>query len=110
MNVANIRPGDELRVELRYAELLVPEKHAYAFVHPRPVDPYYSDQPAPETAAGAAGDAAQSTFALTATLRSGVPIRMVEAPSHPQARITREQPTVAALDLPASREAGSRRR
>lgn len=32
MNVANILPGDTVRVELRYTELLVPESGTYKFV------------------------------------------------------------------------------
>jgi len=34
MNVANILPGDEIKVELKYMELLIPEDHVYEFVYP----------------------------------------------------------------------------
>lgn len=117
MNVANILPGDEIRVELRYAELLVPEQGVYEFVYPTTVGPRYSGRPARESGSGddfvaapvlAAGVPSPSTFALSATLRSGIPIRMVQTPSHPAARITQDQPTAARLDLPASSEAGNR--
>ena len=34
MNVANILPGDEIKVELKYNELIVPEEGVYQFVYP----------------------------------------------------------------------------
>ena len=34
MNVANILPGDDVKVELRYTELLVPQAGNYQFVFP----------------------------------------------------------------------------
>jgi Ca-activated chloride channel family protein len=44
MNVANIMPGDVIRVELKYTELLVPEDRVYEFVYPTVVGPRYSNQ------------------------------------------------------------------
>ena len=44
MNVANILPGDDIRVELRYTELLVPTDRVYEFVYPTVVGPRYSNQ------------------------------------------------------------------
>ena len=41
MNVANILPGDEIKVELVYSELLVPERGVYEFVYPTVVGPRY---------------------------------------------------------------------
>src|SRR4030042_6703223 len=46
MNVANILPGDEIKVELQYTELLVPTDRVYEFVYPTVVGPRYSNQPA----------------------------------------------------------------
>jgi len=46
MNVANIRPGDEIRVELSYTEMLTPESGEYQFVYPTVVGPRYSSRPA----------------------------------------------------------------
>jgi len=34
MNVANIMPGDDVKVELRYTELLLPTDGNYQFVFP----------------------------------------------------------------------------
>ena len=44
MNVANILPGDEITVVLKYTEMLVPEKGPYQFVSPTVVGPRYSNQ------------------------------------------------------------------
>lgn len=41
MNVANIQPGDEIKVEMKYTELLIPEKGIYEFVYPTVVGPRY---------------------------------------------------------------------
>lgn len=45
MNVANIMPGDEIGIVLRYSELLVPTDGTYEFVYPTVVGPRYSDIP-----------------------------------------------------------------
>ena len=39
MNVANILPGDEIKTELRYTELIVPTDKTYEFVYPTVVGP-----------------------------------------------------------------------
>lgn len=44
MNVANIMPGDEIKVELKYTELIVPTNRVYEFVSPTVVGPRYSNQ------------------------------------------------------------------
>ncbi len=47
MNVAHVLPGDEVQVELRYNELLVPEGGKYRFVFPTVVGPRYASPRAP---------------------------------------------------------------
>ena len=42
MNVANILPGDDVKVELRYTELLLPTDGNYQFVFPTVVGPRYN--------------------------------------------------------------------
>jgi len=42
MNVANILPGDDVKVQLRYTELLVPQGGNYQFVFPTVVGPRYN--------------------------------------------------------------------
>ncbi|MDP2046482.1 MAG: VIT domain-containing protein, partial [Deltaproteobacteria bacterium] len=39
MNLANILPNDEIKVELKYMELLIPEDHIYEFVYPTVAGP-----------------------------------------------------------------------
>ncbi|MCX5883967.1 MAG: VIT and VWA domain-containing protein, partial [Deltaproteobacteria bacterium] len=45
MNVANIMPGDLIKVELSYTELLVPTEGVYEFIYPTVVGPRYSNKP-----------------------------------------------------------------
>jgi Ca-activated chloride channel homolog len=91
MNLANILPGDEIKVELQYMELLIPEDHIYEFVYPTVVGPRYTTK----TAAGAVdtdkwvqnpylheGEAPPYTFGLNVELTSGVPIASVTSSSH----------------------------
>jgi len=91
MNVANIMPGDEIKVEMKYTELLVPEDRVYEFVYPTVVGPRYSETPE----AGAAdtekwvknphlkeGQESPFTFGLKASIRSGIPISQVSCESH----------------------------
>ncbi len=42
MNVANILPGDVIRVELQYTELLIPDEAVYEFTYPTVVGPRYT--------------------------------------------------------------------
>nr|WP_259372087.1 VIT domain-containing protein [Caldimonas mangrovi] len=49
MQVANILPGDDVAVELRYTELLVPTEGRYQFVFPTVVGPRYNS-PSSESA------------------------------------------------------------
>jgi len=49
MNMANIMPGDEIMVELKYTELIVPIDRVYKFTYPAVVGPRYTNKTA-ETA------------------------------------------------------------
>src|SRR5437867_13070711 len=44
MSLANIMPGDQIEIELRYTELLVPNDGIYEVVFPTVVGPRYSSQ------------------------------------------------------------------
>lgn len=63
MNVANILPGDDVKVELRYTELLVPQGGNYQFVFPTVVGPRYNS---PQS------ENAQAKWVAQPTLREGV--------------------------------------
>jgi len=107
MNVANIMPGDEISVELRYTELLIPTDGVYEFVYPTVVGPRYAEgSPAASAAASdvearfrRAANAPSSDnwirspylpeaelpsydFDLKATLSTGIPVEEVASPSH----------------------------
>ncbi|MBW1808803.1 MAG: VWA domain-containing protein [Deltaproteobacteria bacterium] len=91
MNVANILPGDQIKVEFSFTELLVPEDNIYEFVYPTVVGPRYSTvvkDGAPETEKWVetpylhGGQAAPYSFGLDIGLRSGVPVQGIVSPSH----------------------------
>jgi Ca-activated chloride channel family protein len=93
MNVANILPGDEIVVELRYTELVVPTDSIYEFVFPTVVGPRYvsrAEHAAPTATQEQwqanpylhAGIEPTSDFRLSAAINSGIPIKETSSPSH----------------------------
>lgn len=87
MNVANILPGDEVDVELRYTERLVPTDGRYEFVFPTVVGPRYRSP----AAAGAPvtsmpflheGVASRTAFTLSAVIDSPLAVSDVTSTSH----------------------------
>ena len=98
MNVANILPGDDVQVELRYNELLVPTDGQYQFVYPTVVGPRYASShepprsPAspgalpPEGAAATLGRPGGGSTAPTETT-SGLPLAHAQGfPAQPVLR------------------------
>lgn len=89
MNVANILPGDDVKVELRYTELLLPTEARYQFVYPTVVGPRYNS-PTSASAHDAwaktpylrAGEAPASRFELHVQMASPLPVRELRSPSH----------------------------
>ncbi len=117
MNVANIIPGDEVRVELKYTELLVPAHGVYEFVYPTVVGPRYSNRPADARPAAQAwvhnpflhaGAAPTYAFDISATVAAGLPVRELACPSH-KVNVQYEGPTVARIDLDKSEKEGGNR-
>ncbi len=89
MNVANILPGDEVNVELRYTELLVPRDGEYAFVFPTVVGPRYnspSGEARRETWVAQpilpAGERPNHSLELNVALLTALPVAQVASPSH----------------------------
>jgi Ca-activated chloride channel family protein len=91
MNVANILPGDLIRVELQYTELLIPLDSVYEFVYPTVVGPRYAGQPGTESATGEnwvanpylhQGEAPKEAFELSVSISGGMPVRDISCPSH----------------------------
>jgi Ca-activated chloride channel family protein len=117
MNVANIMPGDEIKVELKYTELLVPTNKVYEFVYPTVVGPRYSN-PSSETASPShpwvrnpylhQGERPPYTFDITVGLAAGLPIRELECPTHKVAT-TFDGPSLATITLDPSEHAGGNR-
>jgi Ca-activated chloride channel family protein len=95
MQVANILPGDEVDVELRYTELLLPEDGVYRFVFPTVVGPRYNGEPGsashkaePWVATAHLGEGVPSSagFSLAIDLMAPTPLADVASPSHPLQR------------------------
>ena len=89
MNVANILPGDDVAVELRYTELLTPRDAQYGFVFPTVVGPRYNSPARAEgngPAIGGAylksGEPSQTAFTIRVTLDTPVPVKEIASPSH----------------------------
>ena len=91
MNVANILPGDEIKVELSYTELLVPTDGTYEFVYPTVVGPRYSNLPAASAPSSEhwvanpylkEGEAPPYTFDINVNLSAGLPIQKISCPTH----------------------------
>jgi Ca-activated chloride channel family protein len=117
MNVANILPGDEIKVDLVYTELLVPENHVYEFVYPTVVGPRYSTTPAegaPESEHWVqnpylhSGEAPASTFSFRARIVAGMSLREVSSPSH-QIDVAYQDPRRATIALPPTERFGANR-
>lgn len=116
MNVVNILPKDEVKVELDYTELLVPEEGVYEFVYPTVVGPRYSNQAeskAPENDRFVKnpylhqGEASQTTFGIQIALASPLPIAEISSPSH-DLNVEFTGPNDATIGLPDDAAHGNR--
>jgi Ca-activated chloride channel family protein len=117
MNVANIRPGDEIKVRLSYTELLVPTEAVYEFVYPTVVGPRYSNRAAadaPDTERWVEnpyhhqGEPPAYHFDIKVTLAAGMPIQEISCTTH-RTTISYDGPTTATVSLdPSERYAGNR--
>jgi Ca-activated chloride channel family protein len=117
MNVANIMPGDEIKVRLSYTELLVPSEAVYEFVYPTVVGPRYSNQPAagaPDTERWVEnpyhheGETPTYDFDIKVTLDAGMPIQKLACTSH-KTSVRYDGATVATLTLEPSEKQGGNR-
>jgi Ca-activated chloride channel family protein len=116
MNVANILPGDEVKVELKYLELLRAEDKVYEFVYPTVVGPRYSKLPeteAPDTEKWVAnpylhqGQAPPYTFGLKVDIQGGLPLTKLTSPSH-EVDVTYTNPKAAQVTLKDNKSGGNR--
>jgi Ca-activated chloride channel family protein len=113
MAVANVMPGDEIAVDLRYTESIVPTDGTYRFVYPTVVGPRYNGGASSDGAASEGhraeawvaqptlrpGARSNATFSLTATIRSPLPIAAVRSPSH-AVEVQAEGKREVRIDLP----------
>lgn len=115
MNVANILPSDEIKVELEYTELLIPADGQYEFVYPTVVGPRYSNvkkEDADDRDSWVEnpylheGEKPTYTFGLRATVRSGITIAKMKSPTH-EVDVEYESKQVASISLPDG-EGGNR--
>jgi len=104
MNVANIMPGDNIKVELDYSEFLVPEDAVYEFVYPTVVGPRYGGGADPNKDKWIAnpylpeGQKETYKFDIKVNLETGIPIKDVMSPSHKVA-VDFKSPSSAAVRL-----------
>ena len=89
MNVANILPGDDIQVELRYTELLVPQAGNYQFVFPTVVGPRYNSPQSSQANASwvaqpvlRAAVAPRTTFAMKVAIDTPMGIKEVRSLTH----------------------------
>jgi Ca-activated chloride channel family protein len=107
MSLANLMPGEQVEIQLRYTELLLPTDGVYEAVFPTVVGPRYSSQPE----AGASPEdrwvkspylrqdvKPTSALHISARISAGVPIRDLMCPSH-QILPQWQSPNIAQLEL-----------
>lgn len=102
MNVANILPGDDVRVELRYTELLVPTDGNYQFVFPTVVGPRYNSpqssqanatwvaQPYLPKGQQTPSSADAPAFDIHVTLNTPIAVKEVRSSSHDISRFNEQ--------------------
>ncbi len=117
MEVSNVMPGDVVKVEFRYTELLVPTDGVYELVYPTVVLPRYSNQAeaaAPEidrwvkSPYQREGRPPTYAFGFGARITTGIAIQDVSVPSH-KVNVTWTGGNQAQIALdPAEKEGGNR--
>ena len=87
MKVANIMPGDEVKVIVKYTEMLVPEKGIYEYVFPTVVGPRFTGEQKDKedwTATPYLHEKENPPykFDIKVNLKTGIPISKVVVPTH----------------------------
>ena len=117
MNVANIMPGDLVKVEMSYTELQVPTDKVYEFVYPTVVGPRYSNQPASEAPSSdkwvqnpylPEGEAPTYAFDISVNIAAGMPIQKLFCTSH-KVYVNYHGNASASIDLEPTEKAGGNR-
>jgi len=117
MNVANIMPGDIIRVEMKYTEILVPEDRVYRFVYPTVVGPRYNNNATDIASSASSWNVNPYTtegikplyiFNIHVNLNAGMAIKDLRCPSH-QTVISYSDKSRASLSLADSETNGGNR-
>lgn len=90
MNLANVMPREQVEIELRYTELLVPADSVYEVVFPTVVGPRYAAAPEANSREDKfvttpylrAGQKPPSSLHISAKIFAGVPIYDLSSPTH----------------------------
>ncbi len=107
MSLANIVPQDQVEIELRYTEFVVPTDGVYAVVFPTVVGPRYASQSESSSAKENRwvaspytheGKKPSSTLHISARISAGLPIHELSSTSH-QVLPQWDSPTVAQIRL-----------
>jgi Ca-activated chloride channel family protein len=117
MNVANIMPGDEIKVELKYTELLIPTDRVYEFAYPTVVGPRYSNTQ--EATASPSdkwvmnpylheGTKPTYSFDIVVNIAAGMPIKELASTSH-KVNASYASPSTAKVVLDKSDKTGGNR-
>jgi Ca-activated chloride channel homolog len=103
MNVANINPGDEITVVLKYTELLVPESGTYEFVYPTVVGPRYTTKDESYTDVPYTKQGVEPTydFNFNGNISAGMNIQDVTCNTH-KINVKYPEPTIANVQLDPS--------
>lgn len=115
MNVANIMPGDDVRVEMHYTELLVPQDGKYQFVFPTVVGPRYMGSPEKRTGPEKwtatpylhEGQEAPAGFDIQVALNSPIAVKEVSSGSH-RVTVSRTDDKHLGIGLADKRNANNR--
>jgi Ca-activated chloride channel family protein len=107
MDVANIMPGDTVRIELHYTELIMPDRGICQFVSPTVVGPRYSNKSKAdasesdrwvETPYLKDGKTPPGKYDITVNLSTGVPVRDIKCSSH-KINIVNQNESAAVISL-----------
>jgi len=87
MKVANIMPGDEVKVIVKYTEMLVPERGIYEYVFPTVVGPRFTGEQKDKedwTATPYLHEKENPPykFDIKVNLKTGIPISTISVPTH----------------------------
>ncbi|MCM1174995.1 MAG: VIT and VWA domain-containing protein [Blautia sp.] len=108
MDVANIMPGDEVRIELHYTELIMPTDGTYQFVFPTVVGPRYvgpviDDCGNREEWTGTPympeGSLPENAYEINVRVTSGVPVSALSSSTHDVSINWNEAKTTAQVAL-----------